>query len=49
MLKSANEAANVLAEHISGSVESFAAMMNTKAVEICCTNTHFVNGNGIHD
>ena len=34
MLKSANEAANVLAEHISGSVESFAAMMNTKAVEI---------------
>ena len=49
MLKSANEAANVLAEHISGSVESFAAMMNTKAVEIGCTNTHFVNGNGIHD
>jgi len=49
MLKSANEAANILAEHISGSVENFASMMNTKAVEIGCTNTHFVNGNGIHD
>lgn len=49
MLKSANEAANILAEHISGSVESFASVMNTKAIEIGCTNTHFVNGNGIHN
>lgn len=49
MLKSANEAANILAEHISGSVEAFASVMNTKAVEIGCTNTHFVNGNGVHD
>lgn len=49
LIPSANDAANVLAEHISGSVESFATMMNTKAVEIGCKNTHFVNANGVHD
>ena len=32
LLPSANDAANVLAEHIAGSVESFATMMNTKAI-----------------
>ena len=49
LVPSANDAANVLAEHIAGSVESFSTMMNTKAVEIGCKNTHFVNPNGIHD
>lgn len=49
MLKSANDVAVVLAEHISGSVEAFADLMNKKASEIGCTNTHFVNPNGIHD
>jgi len=49
LIHSANEAANVLAEHIAGSVSSFATMMNTKATEIGCLNTHFVNPNGIHD
>lgn len=48
MVKSANDAAVVLAEHISGSVESFADKMNEKAKELGCQNTHFVNPNGIH-
>ena len=49
LIPSANDAANVLAEHIAGSVESFATMMNTKAREIGCLNTNFVNPNGVHD
>lgn len=49
LISSANEAANVLAEHIAGSIESFATMMNTKAEEIGCLNTHFVNPNGVHN
>lgn len=48
LIPSANDAANVLAEHIAGSVSSFATMMNTKALELGCLNTHFVNPNGIH-
>ena len=47
MLKSSNDAAYVLAEHVGGSVEGFAEMMNNKAKEIGCKNTHFVNPNGI--
>lgn len=46
---SGNDAANVLAEHIGGSTESFASMMNTRAKELGCTNTHFVNASGLHD
>lgn len=49
MLKSANEAANVIAEHIGGTSENFANIMNAKAIELGCTSTHFVNANGIHD
>jgi D-alanyl-D-alanine carboxypeptidase (penicillin-binding protein 5/6) len=49
MLKSANDAAYVLAEHMGGSVEGFANMMNKKAEEIGCKGTHFVNPNGIHN
>ena len=48
LIPSANDAAIVLAEHIAGSVDSFSTMMNTKALELGCTNTHFVNPNGIH-
>ena len=48
LIPSANDAANVLAEHIAGSINSFCTMMNTKALEIGCKNTHFVNTNGIH-
>lgn len=48
MVKSANDAAVVLAEHVAGSVENFSEMMNNKAKELGCENTHFVNPNGIH-
>lgn len=48
LIPSANDAANVLAEHIAGSISSFTTMMNTKAIEIGCKNTNFVNANGIH-
>ena len=49
MIPSANDAAIVLAEHISGSVEEFAKLMNKRAEELGCKNTHFVNPNGIHN
>ena len=49
LIHSANEAANILAEHIAGSVTSFATMMNAKATELGCLNTNFVNPNGIHN
>ena len=49
LLRSANEAANIIAEAISGSNEAFAEKMNERAKEIGCKNTHFVNGNGIHN
>ncbi len=49
LIHSANEAANVLAEHISGSVPEFANLMNQKAKEIGCLNSNFVNANGAHE
>ena len=49
MLKSANEVANGLAEHISGSVSAFADKMNARAKELGCTDTHFVNPNGLNN
>lgn len=49
MLASANECANALAEHIAGSIEEFAVLMNEKAEELGCVNTHFANANGLHD
>ena len=49
LIPSANDAAVVLAEHIAGSVENFATMMNNKAKELGCLNTNFVNPNGIHN
>ena len=49
MVKSANDAAYVLAEHVGGSVDGFSEMMNNKAKDIGCSSTHFVNPNGIHD
>lgn len=48
MIPSANDAAFALAEHVAGSVDEFSNMMNSKAKEIGCTSTHFVNPNGIH-
>ncbi len=49
LLESANECGNALAEHVAGSVEAFADLMNQKAEELGCTNTHFVNPHGLHD
>ncbi len=49
LVYSANDAANVIAIHLAGSVEAFAEMMNKKAQELGMTNTHFVNACGIHN
>lgn len=47
MLESHNDTAVAIAEHIAGSVESFAEMMNKKAEEIGAVHTHFVTPNGL--
>lgn len=49
LLKSANEVANGLAEHVSGSVSAFADLMNQKAASLGCTGTHFANPSGLND
>ncbi len=49
MLRSGNDAAIAIAEHIGGSVELFAEMMNRKAAEIGATNTNFVTPHGLDD
>ena len=49
LIPSANEAAFVLAEHVSGSTEAFAERCNQRAEELGCEMLHFVNPNGIHD
>lgn len=49
LIHSANDVALVLAEHISGSVEDFCKLMNETAVKIGCTNSNFVNPNGVHN
>ena len=49
LVHSANDAANVLAEYVGGSVESFVSMMNTKVHELGLSNTHFTNAYGLHD
>lgn len=47
MLESHNDSAVAIAEHIGGSVEGFAELMNQKAQEIGCTNTYFITPNGL--
>ncbi len=49
LVHSANDSANVLAEHVGGSIESFVSMMNTKAHELGLSNTHFTNAFGKQD
>ncbi len=49
MLVSGNDAANVLAEYYSGSVEKFAKVMNKEAKALGATKSHFVNANGLPD
>lgn len=49
LLKSANDIANQLAVHVSGSVSAFASLMNARAAELGCVNTHFTNPSGMPD
>ncbi len=49
LVHSANDAANVLGMHVGGSLDSFVAMMNSKAQELGCNNTNFTNTYGLHD
>lgn len=47
MLRSACEAANIIAYNVAGSLEAFVDMMNEKAEELGCENTHFTNAHGL--
>ena len=48
MLASANEVSWGVGEHVAGTLSAFADMMNARAKELGCLNTHFVNANGLH-
>lgn len=48
MLASANEVSWGVGEHVAGTLSDFANMMNARAKELGCLNTHFVNANGLH-
>ena len=48
LLKSANDAGVVIAEHIDGSTAKFASRMNERAKQAGATNSHFVNPHGLH-
>lgn len=47
MISSANEACNVIAEYICGSISAFVQRMNERAQALGCTGTHFVNPHGL--
>ena len=49
MLASANEVCTQMAVYVDGSVENFVSMMNQRASQLGCQNTHFVNANGLPD
>ena len=49
ILKSANEAANALAEHAASTTAAFSSMMNAKAASLGCTDSHFNNPSGLND
>lgn len=49
MVYSANDAANVIAVHIGGSLEGFVNMMNGRAAELGLNHTHYQNAHGFHD
>ena len=48
MLESANDIGNALAVHYAGSNSAFAGLMNEKAAQLGCSNTHFTNPHGLH-
>ncbi len=47
MLESHNDSAVAIAEHVGGSVEGFASMMNQKARDLGCYHTYFITPNGL--
>lgn len=49
LLESGNDAADAIAEHVSGGAESFAALMNEEAAALGATHSHFTNPHGLHD
>lgn len=49
LLSSANDGANAIAEHVSGSIDAFCDKMNQKAAELGMTGTHYANAHGLHD
>ncbi|MBR6689169.1 MAG: D-alanyl-D-alanine carboxypeptidase [Clostridia bacterium] len=49
LIYSGNDAANVLAEAVSGNIQDFVKLMNNKAKELGCTGTNFVNAHGYSD
>ncbi|MCM1113777.1 MAG: D-alanyl-D-alanine carboxypeptidase [Muribaculum sp.] len=49
LIRSANEVSYAVAEHIGGSWDSFAQMMNDRAAELGCQDSHFTNPNGLPD
>ena len=49
LIPSANEACNVMAEAVSGDINSFVELMNQRAAELGMTGTHFANTHGYHD
>ena len=49
LIVSANDVAAGVAEHIGGSLDAFADMMNKRATELGCLNSHFVNSHGYHN
>ena len=49
LVMSANDVAAGVAEHIGGTLEAFADIMNERAEELGCLSSHFVNAHGYHD
>lgn len=49
LLTSSNQAANALAEHVGGTRDGFVEMMNEKAQELGCQESHFANPSGLND
>ena len=49
LIKSGNDAANAIAETVSGSSDAFVALMNQEAAALGAVDTHFVNPSGLHD
>lgn len=47
LVASANEACNIIAERVSGSIPAFIQLMNDRAAELGCTGTHFANTHGL--